>query len=96
MAPEATLFVEGDRVAGTSFCNRYHASVTESSPGEIRVGRLGATRRACAAPADSLERRFQSALGAARKYSFLCGKLAITSIREDVVETLLFAPRPRD
>jgi heat shock protein HslJ len=92
--PEATLVVEGDRVSGSSFCNRYFGGVVESSPGQIEVKGLGSTRMSCPAPADSLELRFQGALAAAAKYSFVCGKLALTVQRDGVLETLVFAPRP--
>ncbi|MGH2571365.1 MAG: META domain-containing protein [bacterium] len=92
--PEATLVVEGGRVSGSSFCNRYFGGVVESSPGQIVVGGVGSTRMSCPAPADSLELRFQGALAAAVKYSFLCGKLALTVERDGILETLVFAPRP--
>jgi heat shock protein HslJ len=92
--PEATLVVEGGRVSGSSFCNRYFGAAQEPSPGQIEVGGLGSTRMSCPAPADSLELRFQSALAAVVKYSFHCGKLALTAERDGILETLVFAARP--
>lgn len=93
--PEATLVVEGNRITGTSFCNAYFGSVKETAPGEIEIGGLGSTRRACGAPADSLEQRFRTALLTASKYGFVSGKLAVTGSHEGRPETLVFAPRPR-
>jgi heat shock protein HslJ len=93
--PEATLVVEGDRVAGSSFCNDYFGRLKETAPGEIEVGVLASTRKVCDETASDLERRFQTALSRANKFAFLAGKLALTVRSDDAVETLLFAPRPQ-
>jgi heat shock protein HslJ len=92
--PEATLVVAGDRVYGSSFCNRYTGGVRGEAPGEIAIGALASTRMSCPPPADGLEFRFQSALSAAMKYSFHCGKLALTVEQDGGLGTLVFAPRP--
>jgi len=91
--PAATLVVEGDRVFGTSFCNAYFGKLVETAPGEIEVRALGSSRRSCPAPANGLEHRFQGALAAVARYSFLVGRLALTT-RQDPPATLVFAPRP--
>jgi len=91
--PEVTLTVADGRVTGAGGCNGYFADVTESNPGEIAVGPVGATRMACGPEADDLEQRFLKALGSASRYGFVAGALVITYDRDGAVGTLRFTPR---
>jgi heat shock protein HslJ len=91
--PEATLMVEGNRIAGSSFCNHYTGTVTGAAPGEIEIGPLAATRMSCPEPAAGLEIRFWQSLGAAHRFAFLNGKLALSIRRDGSLETLMFTPR---
>jgi heat shock protein HslJ len=91
--PEITLVVEGLRVTGTGGCNRYFSQVEERAPGEMSMGPIGSTQRACPDAVMKLESRFLKALGGAMKYSFFPGKLALTVRVDNVYKTLLFVPR---
>lgn len=95
VAPEVTLQVEGGRVSGASGCNRYTAAVAPgAAPGEIAIGPVAGTRRACPTPEMQLEDRVLAALSHAGKFGFLAGQLALTWRDGDAVGTLRFAPRP--
>ena len=59
--------LEADRIAGSAGCNRYFASIQSPSiesptPGALRVGPIGATRRMCPPPVMDLEQRYLTAL----------------------------------
>jgi len=90
---EVTLTVDGDQIGGSGGCNRYFASMTESSPGEVTVSAIGATRMACAEERMDIETRYLTALGSVVKYSFLPGKLVLTGHDGDQSITMLFRSR---
>ena len=79
-ARRPTAVVTGDRIAGFGGCNRYAASIRETSPGSIALGPAAATKMACAEPQMRLEDRFLASLGAATRYSFLAGRLALSGM----------------
>lgn len=86
-----TLRVEVTRVAGFGGCNRYDGPLKETAPGEIAVGPLAATKKACPPEQLDLETRFLAQLGAANRYTFLAGQLALTAVDKDGnAKTLLF------
>ena len=86
-----TLRVEIVKVAGFAGCNRYNGPLKETAPGEISVGPLAATRKACPPEQMDLETRFLEQLGAARQYTFVAGQLALTAVDKDGnAKTLLF------
>jgi heat shock protein HslJ/uncharacterized membrane protein len=91
--PEITLVVEGLRITGTSGCNRYFSHVEERAPGEMSMGPIGSTQRACPNAVMELESRFLKALGGAIRYSFFPGGLALTARVDNIYKTLLFVPR---
>jgi heat shock protein HslJ len=91
--PEITLIFEGQRVTGKSGCNHYFAQVEGGAPGEMRLGPVGSTRRACPKEVLALEKRYLQALGGAVKYSFLGGRLAIAVQQRGVYRSLLFESR---
>ena len=93
--PPVTLMVEGSRASGHAGCNRYFGEIRAGdSPGELAIGPIGSTRMACAEPAMALEARYLAALGHATKFSFVAGRLALTSQQGERSETLLFRARP--
>jgi heat shock protein HslJ len=93
--PEITLVFDGDRISGTSGCNRYFAGVKEGGelPGDLRISEIGGTRMACPKEVMTLENRYLGALGNVTRYSFQTGKLALTWRKGNVSGTLLFVPR---
>ena len=94
--PEVTLVFEGQRITGTGGCNRYFSQVDERAPGEMSMGPIGSTRRACPDAVQGLESRYLKALGGAIKYSVLTGKLALTVRVDNIYKNLLFVPREEE
>jgi heat shock protein HslJ len=92
--PEVTLAYVGGRFAGKSGCNRYTAAATAGdTPGEVSIGPAAVTRMACPEPQSAVEARFLRQLGAAKKFGFLLGQLAITYEQDGRWDTLLFEGR---
>lgn len=85
-----TLQLEEGRIAGFAGCNRYFGTATESSPGEIAMSPLGATRMACPDSAMHVEKRFLERLQMVDKYGFWVGRLALTWSLDGRIGTLLF------
>ena len=101
--PEVTLTVQGEKLSGTSGCNRYTATVkADGAPGDLSIGPVASTRMACPEPQSSVEVRVLAQLGNARKFGFLLGQLAITyELNGGSIGVMLFdarapqgAPRP--
>jgi heat shock protein HslJ len=74
-----TVLVQYDKLVGFSGCNRYTGALSESAPGAIKVGALGATRKACEGAAADVEAKFLDHLSRADRYSLQAGQLLITS-----------------
>jgi heat shock protein HslJ len=74
-----TLVFDGTRFSGFGGCNRYFGQVVETSPGAIVVGPMGSTKMACPAPAMELEDRFLPAMSRMTRYSFLGGRLVLST-----------------
>jgi heat shock protein HslJ len=91
--PEVSIEFSDGQVSGSAGCNRYLGGVAESSPGQISVGALSATRMVCPGDVMELETRYLAALANVQSYSFLAGQLALTFVADDDVLTLLFEPR---
>jgi heat shock protein HslJ len=90
--PEITLSFEKSRVSGNAGCNTYFAEVTATAPGELGFTGMGATRMACPEPIMDLERRYLKALAGCSRYSFLAGRLVLSSVTEEEPQSLVFAP----
>jgi len=77
--PVITLVFDGDRISGSSACNRYFAGVKETGelPGDLHISEIGGTRMACTEEVMTLENRYLEALGSVTRYSFMAGKLAL-------------------
>ena len=72
-----TFKVAGGIAGGFGGCNRYTGAVQESTPGNISLGNLAATRMACADPQMMLEDGFLRDLKRVTSYTFLEGRLAL-------------------
>jgi heat shock protein HslJ len=92
--PRITLSYDGGRFVGNGGCNRYFAPVTPgSSPGDIAVGAVGATRMFCPDPTSAIEARFLKQLAAVKKFEVVQGKLALGFEVEGKPGVMLFAER---
>ncbi len=87
---ELTIIFEDGKVAGRSGCNNYFAGIEESSPGRIKLGPAGTTRKTCAEPLMELEQRYLARLGGVKKYHFVLGKLALAWRIENGSGVLLY------
>jgi heat shock protein HslJ len=85
-----TVVIEGSRLSGFGGCNRYTGQVAEKSPGAIVVGPLAATKMACPAPAMELESRFLAAMSRMTRYSFVDGRLVLSTIEGGAPQGLMF------
>jgi heat shock protein HslJ len=89
--PPITIVFDGERVAGSSGCNRYFAAVAEGDvPGGISVGQAGGTMMACPDEVMKGERRYLGALAAVSDYGFMLGDLVLTYGMEDGEIAALF------
>ena len=95
-APAITLAFGEGRISGSSGCNGYFGSVEESAPGEIGIGPLGATRRACPPETMALENRYLEALQSVDGYQFHLGKLALKYSGVSGTHLLLFTAGQRE
>jgi heat shock protein HslJ len=77
-----TALIQYDKAAGFSGCNRYTGPITEASPGNVKLGELAVTRKACDAVANEIEAAFLDRMRATTSYRFEAGRL------------LLVAPQP--
>lgn len=92
--PAITLVFEGERVSGSSGCNRYFAGVeTGKAPGELKIGAVGATRMACPEDRMALEGRYLEALGRVVRFGFVTGRLVLTWSEGGATGIMLFVPR---
>ena len=91
--PRITLVSEGDRVTGMSGCNSYFTKVQERGmPGDVTLGPIGSTRRACSESIMDLEKRYLETLQGTMKYGFHAGQLVLSAKVANDYTTLLFTP----
>jgi heat shock protein HslJ len=92
--PGITILFESGRLGGGSGCNTYFASAEEGeAPGDITIGAVGMTMMACEEVAMTLEQRYHQALVGVVKYGFIGGRLALTSLTDGEVSTMIFEGR---
>lgn len=84
------IHFEGQKLRGFAGCNRFTASVAETTPGEIEIGAAAAEQKACPPPQMELEQKFLTQLDAVNRYSYVAGQLALTWVDGERVGTLLF------
>ncbi len=94
--PPITIVFDGERVAGSSGCNRDAATIAEGDvPGRISVGQAGGTMMACPDEVMKVERRYLGALAAVSDYGFMLGDLVLTySMAEGEFASLFFESGP--
>jgi heat shock protein HslJ len=92
--PAITLIFEGERIVGSSGCNRYFSGVEAGkAPGELKIGPVGATRMACPEDQMAMEDRYLKGLGRVVRFAFVTGRLVLTWSQDDATGSMLFAPR---
>jgi heat shock protein HslJ len=91
--PEVTLAVKDGGISGSAGCNQYGASLTEGGqPGEIRVGPIRATRKACPQEVMALESRYLAALETVVRFTLESSELVLTTSGD--AGSLRFGPAP--
>jgi heat shock protein HslJ len=91
VVPPTTL-VQYGKAAGFSGCNRYTGPITESAPGNVKIGELAVTRKACDAAANEIEAAFLDRMRATTSYAFQAGRLLLVAPQDgESSRTLLFS-----
>jgi len=89
-----TLQLNGDKLVGSSGCNRYFAGLKDGeSPGTMIVGPVGGTMMACPGEVSAIERRFLRALEGSTHFSFFAGDLILSGGTDSEPSTLRFVPQ---
>lgn len=92
--PEVTLTIDGDRLAGSSGCNRYNGTIKMGETAtSLAVGPLATTRMACPPEVMNLEERVTGALQGAQSWGFQLGQLVIHYQQGDSFGSLFFEGR---
>jgi heat shock protein HslJ len=82
--PEVTLKLDGGRLTGSAGCNGYFAPVKAGgSPGDVRVGPAGSTRKMCPEAEMVVEHRFLNQLAGVTQLRFVAGQLALPYTNQD-------------
>lgn len=88
---DITISFSDGRITGSSGCNRYFSSVSQSEiPGEISFGLIGATRMMCPPKRMQCEDRYLAILPSVRYFGFHYGLLALRYGNDSDVQTLFF------
>jgi len=73
------LNVDAGRIEGRAPCNRYFGTLTEGTlAGELTIGALGGTRRACEPNVMALEARFLNVLGRVSQFRLAPSRLELS------------------
>ncbi len=90
--PPVTLRIDGVRIAGSSGCNNYFATITPaSSPGAVAISGIAGTRKMCEEPVMVLEQRVLAQFATVRRFSFVGGQLALSYERDGTYGVMLFS-----
>lgn len=74
-----TLSLQEGRLTGFTGCNRFQAALSDGAmPGDIKVGAVASTRRACIEPGAEIETRFVTLLPQLQRMQFAPGVLLLT------------------
>jgi heat shock protein HslJ len=89
---DVTLRIDGQRIAGRAPCNRYAGAIADrNSPGELEIGALASTEKACASGlVMRMEQDFFATLMAIEHFAFLSGQLVLTGHRGNSIIALHF------
>ncbi len=89
--PDITLVYKDGRFTGFSGCNHYFAGARAGEmPGDVKVGPIGATRRACPGEETQAEARFQRQLAGVNRFGFMALQLALSYRDGDKHGVMLF------
>lgn len=80
----ATMAFEGSRVSGSTGCNRWFSAVTQDG-NEMRFGRIGMTRMACADVQNATERNFVAVIEATRDIHYDQNELVLLNAEQEVI-----------
>jgi heat shock protein HslJ len=86
-----TTVIQYGKAAGFAGCSRYTGPITESTPGNVKIGELAVTQKACDAAATELEAAFLDRMRATTAYRFDAGRLLLVAPQGDQPRTLLFS-----
>ena len=82
--PEVTLTLDGNKLVGSAGCNNYFTAVKAGdSPGDIKPGPIGTTRKMCPEAEMAVEKRFLEQLAGVNQVRFMAGQLALPYTRKD-------------
>lgn len=87
---EITAVFGDGRVAGSSGCNRYSASLVSADPHSLEIGATAGTRMACPPAVMDVEQRYLFLLGQSIQFGFRFGDLALTYSDGQTDGVLLF------
>jgi heat shock protein HslJ len=93
--PEVTVTAvfDGNRLSGSSGCNRYFNDIKGNGPNDIVIGVGGVTRMMCPAPVMQVEDRYLAALQKVGQFGFMFGQLMLGYEGGGKQQRLLFIPR---
>ena len=87
-----TALIQYGKAAGFSGCNRYTGPITEAAAGNVKLGELAVTRKACDAAANEMEAAFLDRMRATTSYRFEAGRLLLVAPQQGKTpRTLLFS-----
>lgn len=93
---EVTLSFMDGQLGGSGGCNSYTGSLSLSSenPFVMTIGPIAATQKSCSDPSASQENTYLAALGAASRWNYVFGKLALYyPVGQNAEGRLLFSPQ---
>ncbi len=91
VVPPTTL-VQYGKAAGFAGCNRYTGPITEATPGNVKLGEIAVTKKACDVAASEIEAAFLDRMHATTSYRFEAGRLLLVAPQGDMPpRTLLFS-----
>ncbi|MDH3948318.1 MAG: META domain-containing protein [Gammaproteobacteria bacterium] len=88
-----TAVFDGNRLSGSSGCNRYFNDIKGSGPQDIVIGTGGVTRMMCPEPIMQVEDRYLAALQKVGQFGFMFGQLMLSYEDGGKQQRLLFIPR---
>ena len=86
---EITAIFDGEKIGGSSGCNRYSSSVTDKKKRALEFGPSMGTRKICPEAVMAQEKAFLEALETVSRFNFSAGRLLL----EHGTGQMVFAPR---
>ncbi|OPX36048.1 MAG: hypothetical protein B1H12_07960 [Desulfobacteraceae bacterium 4484_190.2] len=92
--PEVTIIFQDGPFTGNCGCNSYFAPVKPGDmPGDVSVGQIGSTRKACPEQIMVIEARFLEQLRGVKKFGFMIRQLALSYENDGAWGVMLFDGR---